>query len=155
MTHDDKIVLFGMSCAGKTYFANNYLEDHTYYCFDAMFNWHGIETMGLSISANMKALVRQCKSERYVLDGWHLCDKQGEYIPEDATVYVIYADYARIVDQYRIEVNHPEEYRSMFHKWYSGVTYHTFPRVRYWENTGNFLERPYEAFQAFLFRNSR
>ena len=33
IVEDDKIVLFGMSCVGKTTFAKE-LVNHSYYCFD-------------------------------------------------------------------------------------------------------------------------
>jgi len=74
-------------------------------------------------------------------------------LPE-ATVYVLYAEYERIIDQYRIEVGHPEEYRSMFRRWYYEVPYGQFPqKARYWENTGEFTERSAEEFQSFLEAN--
>ena len=152
MTHNDKIVLWGMSCVGKTYFAHRLVE-HEYYCFDAMFDWHSIETLGLSISANLKAVRKKCTANKFVLDGWHLSDKQGEYLPEDSVVYVIYADYATIISQYRIDVRHPNEFKHMFKRWYYEVPYHKFPRVRYWENVGRFIERSETAYQAFLQRN--
>ena len=114
--HSDKVVIFGMSCVGKTHFAQTLIE-HCYYCFDALFDWDAIETMDLSISANLQAVKDACVGDRYVLDGWHLADKEGLYLPIGCTVYVLFADYERVIRQYRVEVRHPDEHRGMFEKW--------------------------------------
>lgn len=147
--------MYGMSCVGKTYYAQTLRDhdNHEYYCFDAMFNWHAIETMGLSTSANLKSVAKRCVASKYVLDGWHLSDREGKYLPKDCMVYVVFAEYPSIIQQYRIEVASPEEHRYMFHKWYNDIPYEKFARVRYWENLGRFIERPAVAYQAFLARN--
>lgn len=144
---DDKIVVFGQSCSGKTTFARQ-LEHH-YYCFDALFEWHTIETLGLSIAANLKHLSKTCTESRYVLDGWNLADKEGKYLPEGTVVYVVYAPYEQIIEQYRIHVNDPDEFRPMFRKWYYEIEY---PRLqsRYFANEGTFIERTEEEFISFL-----
>jgi hypothetical protein len=144
---DDKIVVFGQSCSGKTAFAQQL--DHHYYCFDALFHWHSIETLGLSASANLQELSKICTADRYVLDGWHLSDKEGRYIPEGAVIYVVYASYEKIVEQYRVPLGSSEEVRPMFHKWYYEIEY---PRLhcRYFANEGIFLETTEKEFQEFL-----
>ena len=58
---NDKIVVFGQSCSGKTTFAKT-LTDHEYYCFDALFQWHQIEGLGLSIEDNLKHIQTVCIS---------------------------------------------------------------------------------------------
>lgn len=136
---DDRIVLFGQSCAGKTTFAQT-LKNHTYYCFDYLFQWHYIETFGLSISENFKYIQDHCVSEKFVLDGWHLSDKKGEYLPNGAAVYVIWAPYEKIISQYRVKVYHPDEHRSMYKKWYIDVDYDLFDNVRYFSNLDRFEE---------------
>jgi hypothetical protein len=144
MNHDNKIVMYGMSSVGKTYFAGK-LVDHDYYSFEAMFDRHGIETMGLSTSANLRTIANRCKGYRYVLDGWHLYDKNGAYLPKDSVVYVVFADYHKIIQQYPT----PTDHLFLFKKWYTPLK---FPRVRYWENAGRFIERSPAAYQAFLER---
>lgn len=149
--HDDKIVIFGMSCVGKTTMARDISGGsggHSHVCFDAHFSWHTIETMGLSTHAGLKHVVGELNSERFVLDGWHLSDQTGEYLPHDVVVYVLFASYDRIISQYRIPVDDHEQHWPMFKKWY-GIDYMIFPRVRYWENTGDFVERSREDFFKF------
>lgn len=147
---DDKIVIFGMSSVGKTEFAKS-LPSHQYCCFDRLFHWHLIETFGLSIKENFRKVVEECQSPRFVLDGWHLADKDGYLLPKDARVYVVYADYCRIVNQYRAHVYDTEDYRPMFVKWYS-IDY---PRLnaRYFLNTGEFQETTKGAFISWLARS--
>lgn len=142
MHHDDKIVMYGIPDIGKTYFAHK-LKDHEYYCFEDMIDRHGIETLGLSTSANLKAIAKKCVGDKYVLDGWHLSDRDGLYLPQGCTVYVVFMEYARIVQ------HHPDMERA-FRKWYSPLN---LQRVRYWENIGSFIERSVEGYQAFLSRN--
>lgn len=142
---DDRIVIFGMSCSGKTTFAQSF-DDREYYCFDALFQWHLIETLGLSIKSNLRYVREHCDSQKFILDGWHLSDKEGNYLPDNSAVYVIWAPYDRIISQYRIPVMHYDEFRDMYHKWYCQVNYSAFPRVRYFENQGNFLEISAEKF---------
>lgn len=145
--HDDKIVVFGQSCVGKTTFAKT-LEDHFYYCFDAMFRWEQIETLGLSIEANFKKIQQTCTADKYVLDGWHLADKEGLFLPEGARVYVVYAPYDQIIEQYRVEVWNHEQHRPMYHRWYREIDYAKL-NARYWHCLGDsvFLETDASFFQ--------
>lgn len=143
---DDKIVVFGMSCCGKTTFAKH-LSDHHYYCFDAMFYWHQIEVLGGSIKQNLLDIQRQCDATKFVLDGWSLADSEGLLFPQDSCLYVVYATYERIIDQYRIEVIDREEHRGMFKKWYS-IGYEKIPKVRFFRNDGDFIETSIEEFKS-------
>jgi adenylate kinase family enzyme len=146
---DDRVVVWGMSCVGKTTFAKQ-LTDHHYHCFDALFQWHIIEAMGLSTEANLRYISNSCTAERYVLDGWHLSDSAGELLP-DARVYVVYAPYDRIVEQYRVPVLRKEEHWPMFKKWYFEMDYPSL-RSRYFLNEGhhNFAETSEDDFLQFL-----
>lgn len=146
---DDKIVIFGQSCVGKTTFASKLLYHH-YYCFDAMFHWHDIENFGLSIQSNLKTIKEFCKEDKFVLDGWSLCDKEGVFLPKDAAVYVVYSSYEKIISQYRIEVIDPEEFKMMYEKWYNYVDYTIFGKVRYFLNSGEFTETNRDKFVSVV-----
>ncbi len=116
--HSPRVVIFGMSCVGKTTFAK-LMTDHQYFCFDALFNWHLIETLGLSIDAGLRHASNVCESApKFVLDGWNLADKKCELIPSNTTVYVLYDDYDSIIRRYRVPVMNHNEHLSMFNKWY-------------------------------------
>jgi len=116
--YDDRIVLFGMSCVGKTTMAG-LMTDHTYFCFDAMFNWHLIETLGLSIEANLRYVSEICDAApNFVLDGWHLSDKTGSLLPKNTVIYVLYDDYDSIIRRYRVSVQDKMQHLPMFLKWY-------------------------------------
>jgi hypothetical protein len=149
---DDRIVVFGQSCVGKTTFATT-LKDHKYYCFDALFQWHLIETLGLSIEANFKHIKEICIGDRFVLDGWHLADRNGNYLPEGAAVYVIYAPYQKIIGQYRVPVSNEQEHWPMFIKWYYEVPYEYLPGTRYFLNDGKFIETTRQQYYSFLEQN--
>jgi len=145
---DEKIVLFGQSCVGKTTFAN-LLSSHTYYCFDGLFHWHLIETLGLSIEANFCAVREECTADKYVLDGWHLADRVGKHLPRAARVYLIFAPYDQILKQYRIPVTRKDEYLSMFARWYTQVDYGSL-NARYFLNSGDFVEVSESDYSGFL-----
>lgn len=148
---DDRIVVFGQSCVGKTTFAKQ-LTEHTYQCFDQLFHWHLIETFGLSIETNLAHIRNTCQAcTRFVLDGWHLSDKEGSFFPPGAAAYVIYAPYNQIISQYRVPVYEHEEHRAMFDKWYFRVDYTKLPGTRYFRNDGEFLETTEIDFGRFLF----
>lgn len=136
---NNKIVIFGMSCAGKTTFANR-LKEHTYYCFDALFQWHTIETLGLPISENLKYIQNYCCKDKFVLDGWHLSDSDGLYLPPESVVYVVWASYQKIINQYRVPVIDFNEHWHMYEKWYLKINYQNLPCVRFFENYDNFKE---------------
>lgn len=136
---DKRIVVFGMSCAGKTTFSRQ-LEGHHYYCFDALFHWHLIETLGLSPSHNLLHIKQNCTAEPFVIDGWHLSDVEGRFLPDQATVYVVWAPYERIISQYRVPVIDLNEHRSMYNKWYCGVDYGKWDSTRFIRNDGEFRE---------------
>ncbi len=143
--HSEKIVMMGMSCAGKTTFAK--LLEHEYVCFDQHFPWHDIETLGLSTTAALEAIRQYCNScSDFVLDGWHLGDRDCQMMPE-ACIYVVYAPYERIIAQYRVPVDHPEQHRHMYQKWYS-IKYPS--PCRYWLNDGYFIEQTEEDFRAII-----
>ncbi len=139
MEHSDKIVMWGMSCVGKTTFAKRL--SHDYLCFDAMFPWHDIETLGLSIDVSLDAIRQECeRHERFVLDGWHLADPLVEHCPR-ATIYVVYAPYEQIISQYRVPVDSADQHYCMFKQWYDIG----FP-ARYFLNRGEFVETTREEF---------
>jgi GTPase SAR1 family protein len=144
---DSRIVIFGMSCVGKTTFAQS-ISTHKYLCFDQMFQWHLIESFGLSIEANLQYIKTICESSvgPFVLDGWHLGDKIGRCLPDAASVYVLWAPYEKIISQYRIPVIDPEEFRSMYKKWYCEIDFDILPKVRYFQNDGEFIEISRESF---------
>ena len=141
-----------MSCAGKTTFAKT-LQDHHYYCFDYLFQWHLIETLGLSISENFKHIQKYCVQPKFVLDGWHLADKTGVYLPPNSSVYVVWAPYENIISQYRVKVTDPEEHRNMYKKWYFDIDYDALPKVRYFSNFSYFEEITKEDFIISSKRN--
>lgn len=146
--HCPRIAMFGMSCVGKTTFAK--MIDRPYFCFDAMFNWHLIETLGLSISHNLRHIQTVCDaSEQFVLDGWHLSDKKCELLPPNTTVYVLYDDYGAIIDRYRVPVMNRMEHHCMFKKWYDIDI--TRP-IRYFR-MGNITETSKSEFITCLERN--
>lgn len=144
---DSNIVIFGMSCSGKTTFAKTLLS-HQYICFDQYFHWHLVETLGLSITTNLDHIRQYCESQTspYVVDGWHLSDAKGLYLPKNAVVYVIWAPYEKIISQYRIPVSDPEEFRNMYKKWYCEINYKQFSNVRYFENREKFVEISVDQF---------
>ena len=95
------------------------MKDHTYLCFDAMFNWHLIETLGLSIETNLKHISKICDAvPNFVLDGWHLSDETGSLFPADTVAYVLYDDYDSIIRRYRVSVEDKMQHLPMFLKWY-------------------------------------
>lgn len=148
--HDDRIVIMGMSCVGKTEMARRISKvGHQHICFDAFYPWHDVETLGLSTRTAVRYVVDQCSAERFVLDGWHLSALDRHALPEATVVYVLYAKYDRIIDQYRVVVPDRNQHRPMFKKWYLDFDYSTLLRVRYWENTGEFEERSREDFVRF------
>jgi adenylate kinase family enzyme len=148
---DDRIVVMGMSCSGKTTFASQ-LESHHHYCFDELFQWHTVETLGLSTEANLRHVSNFCTASQYVLDGWHLSDREGQWLPE-ATVYVVYAPYRQIIEQYRIPVRRQEEHWPMFKKWYHEIDYPSL-KSRYFLNEGQcFAEMSEGEFLTFLEQN--
>lgn len=131
--HSDRIVCWGMSCVGKTTFAK-LMTDHTYFCFDAMFNWHLIETLGLSIEANLRHVSEVCDTAaNFVLDGWHLADKTGSLFPPGTTAYVVCDDYESIIKRYRVPVLDKLQHMPMYRKWYDLQL--SCP-VRYFKNDG-------------------
>lgn len=137
-----------MSCVGKTTFAKTI--DRQYICFDALFPWYDIELFGLSTSASLKSIRDSCIGS-FVLDGWHLSDSVGKYLPVGTTVYCLFADYEFIVKQYRIPVTEYDEFRMMFHRWYNKSL--KFIDVRYWKNTGTFDEVSKDDFFIWLDNN--
>lgn len=126
-----------MSCSGKTTFAA--LTGHPYYCFDAMFHWHLVETFGLSAAENLAHVRDACVGPRFVLDGWHLSDPDGLLMP-DARRYVVYAAYDRIISQYRVPAERGDHV-GMYRKWYR-----RYVNARYFLNAGDFIETGEEEY---------
>jgi GTPase SAR1 family protein len=149
---DDRIIVFGQSCVGKTTFAKE-LTGHVYHCFDQLFHWHLIETFGLSIETNLAHIHNTCQIHpKFILDGWHLSDKDGLFFPPGTVAYVVYATYDQIISQYRVPVFEHDEHRAMFDKWYKGVDYEKLPGTRYFRNDGEFIETTREGFDQFFLR---
>jgi hypothetical protein len=158
--HSPKIVIFGVSCSGKTTLAR-LIETHAYTSFDALFHWHAIETLGASIDRNLQEVQKSCVAPKFVLDGWHLADPLGEFLPRDSAVYVVYSSYLRVTENYSNRSAWRGYERTfwqhvpMFHKWYYGIPYHEMKvPVRYFQNLeSEFLERDRTQFDGFLEQN--
>ena len=149
---DNRIVIWGMSCVGKTTFANT-MKSHTYYCFDALFQWHLIETFGLSATENFKYIQRTCDANKFVIDGWNLADKKGEFFPNDCTVYILWAPYEKIISQYRVPVLDQLEHKNMYKKWYHEIDISFFPKVKFFLNDDTFQEISKKDYLTFLEHN--
>lgn len=114
---DQRIICWGMSCVGKTTFAKQLFQE--YIAFDSLYPWHLIETLGLSTSAALLYVKETCESKAtFVLDGWNLADKTGVFFPHNICVYVIYAHYDKIINQYRIPVEYFDQHKPMYKQWY-------------------------------------
>jgi len=143
-------VIMGMSCVGKTEYALT-LKDHDYFCFDALFPWNDIETLGLSTEEGLRHVRESCASPKFVLDGWHLSDPEGLLMPRDATVCVVYAPYDQIISQYRVSVEDHDQHKPMFRKWYYDIKYPSFQKMVFIQNEGHsFVETSLNEFQLFL-----
>lgn len=151
--HAERIVIFGMSCSGKTTFAKQILS-HKYLCFDRLFKWHLIETLNLSITENLLAVRTECeKYDKFVLDGWHLAGMQPNLLPSNSTVYVLYCDYEKVLSNYQLRAGEHSEHWSMFWRWY-GQDFSPF-NPRYFVNSGSFVETSHECFSSFLEHSRR
>lgn len=140
-----------MSCVGKTTFAHQLCEQGrpSYLCFDSLYPWHCIETLGLSISAALRTVAEVCEGhESFVLDGWNLADADGDYLPKQSSVYVVYAPYDQIIGQYRVPVPRFEQHLPMYKRWY-GIDLSRFSRC-YWRSMPgkHFVETTEDEFQA-------
>jgi len=148
--NDDRIILWGQSCVGKTTFAQT-LKGHHYYCFDALFSWYDIETLGLPVTSGLEYISKIDSPASFVMDGWTLVDCKGNYLPKGSVVYVIYAPYKQIIDQYRVPVADFWDHFSMFRKWYCDVDYEFFPNTKYILNDGReFTEQSRGHFEDFI-----
>ena len=148
---DHGLVIWGMSCVGKTTFAQTL--SRRYCCFDALFPWNDIETLGLSTEAGLEQVTKFAleSDDSFVIDGWHLSDPQGEKMPEDAAVCCVYATYDQIIKQYRVPVDRHDQHRPMFRKWYHEIDYPAFQTINFIQNTGHsFIETSLEDFLIFL-----
>lgn len=132
-----------MSCVGKTTFAK--LTEYEYYCFDALFPWHQIETFGMSITKALLHVAKSCVANQFILDGWHTSDLECKLLPQ-TSVYVIYSSYNHIIDQYRTLVLDREEHFSMYTKWYSYKNL----KARYFLNQGDFIETSFQDYLDFI-----
>jgi len=147
-------VLWGQSCVGKTAFSKN-LTHHHYYCFDYLFPWYDIETLGLPVIPGLEFISKIDQPEKFIIDGWVLTDKNGKYIPSGSVVYVIYAPYDQIIKQYRVPVEEFEQHLPMFKQWYYDIDYQSFPGIRYFLNDGcEFGEQSEKEFAEFLSQSS-
>ena len=153
---DNRIVVWGQSCVGKTHFSQ-LLKTHEYMCFDHLFRWHDIETLGLSCSANLEYIASLMQEhEKCVLDGWHLSDPIGRLIPDGVAIYVLYAPYAQIIEQYRIPVGRFDEHYTMFQKWYEIDPAAFSNKLRFFRNTaGPIVESSLDMFREFRLSESR
>ena len=138
---------------GKTTYAQT-LKDHVYYCFDALFPWNDIESLGLSTEEGLKHVRDSCVDPKFVVDGWHLSDPTGKLFPSDVAVHVVYAPYDQIISQYRVSVEDHDQHRPMFRKWYHEIKYPVFQSFNFFLNTGySFVETSLEDFIGFLKHN--
>lgn len=116
-----RIVVFGMSQVGKTTYAKSL--DLPYACFDYMFPWPLVESFpDLSINEALKNVVTlTCRSDNFVLDGWHLADIQGDLLPRDCEIHVLYDHHQNIIDRYSVPVVSLDNHREMYKKWYGDI----------------------------------
>lgn len=110
-----------MSQVGKTTYAKSL--NLTHYCFDYMFPWAELESFPeLSIDKALKNITNILnKQDGYVLDGWHLSDIDGNLLPEDCEIHVLYDHHQNIIDRYTAPVVALDNHREMYKKWYGDI----------------------------------
>ena len=79
-------------------------------------------------------------------------DTRGRRLPEGAVIYVLFAEYSRIVSQYRVPIISVEDYRAMYRRWYE-IDYASFPATRYFLNEDDFTEVPQTEFLEWRHRH--
>ena len=129
-----KVILWGMSCVGKTTYAKSL--DLPYFCFDYLFPWNLVESFpDLSMDEAIKNTIRTLSKESsYVLDGWHLSDIKGTLLPEDCEIHVLYDHHQNIIDRYRVPVVALDGHKEMYKKWYSNIedsSRHRYYKINY------------------------
>lgn len=128
---------------GKTTFALQ-LRDHHYYCFDQLFPWSAVEFFGSCPLTSLRMVNQSCKAVKFVVDGWHLSDIEGQLIPENTKIYIIYSDYETMFRHYRKEPLNYNDHLETYHQWYSA----SFIDCRFFRNINRcFVETDEKEFR--------
>ncbi len=139
---DDKLVLMGMSCVGKTSMAHE-LKTHQYYSFDAQFKY-GLKVPGISRKKNWQLILDRCTENKFVLDNWSTEDVLGKTIYHkypDACICVVFDRYQDILRRYRVPVTGKDAHYKMYEKMYCEIPFEDYQRVRYFRwDQGNYVE---------------
>ena len=154
--HAPKIVTRGMSCSGKTTFANmvKLSEGYTVYHFDPQFTYELRTLAEVSRSANWKRIIRACGQPPWIMDNWTTEDTHGDVLFSecpDACVYVIFDTHQNILDRYRVPVVGPDAFYSMYEKMYRKMEFEQYPSVRYFMAIKRmFREVTRDEFRSFI-----
>lgn len=108
-----------MSCVGKSTFAKlaaGIFSSHSVVEFDRYFPWFEFETLQISIGEAFKPVAGAIgKHERCIVDGWHLCDRNGLYFPSNCKTVLLYGNMEEIQTRYK---DHVISRDHMYERWY-------------------------------------
>jgi hypothetical protein len=155
---DDKIVLMGMSCVGKTTLGQKLKsEGRTLYHFDPQYNYKLAGMVGFSPRKNLKKIIQNCPADQFVLDNWSTEDKQGALLYEEcpeACICVVFDTYPNILARYRCDVKGEDGFYMMYEKMYCKVPFEEYPRVRFLKvESEDYREFYLEEFREFIRTN--
>jgi hypothetical protein len=131
-----KIVLMGMSCVGKSTFAQILAKDqgYAYHSFDVQYNYKRNTLPGVSKQKQWKTILSYCVEDQWVLDNWSTEDFLGTTLYEaqpHACIVVLYDKYVNILERYRVPVRGEDAHKMMFVKMYIQTPFADYRSVRF------------------------
>lgn len=153
--HHEQIVTMGMSCVGKTTFANLLRsEGYHYHSFDSQYTYLLTALPEVSRKGNWKQIVDKCCESPWILDNWTTEDYLGRNLYQwkpNACIYLLYDSHKGILDRYRIKVEGPDAYYMMYEKMYKIIEFEKYQSVRFFHSSGgDYRETSIEDFRNFV-----
>lgn len=149
---DDKLVLMGMSCVGKTTLASSLVrEGYVLHSFDYRYKYHLSGLPGVGKRRQWEKIIGDCVEPRFVLDNWTTEDRLGGILFDkcpDACLVVLFAGLADILKRYRVPVKGKDAHKTMYDKIYRSTPFEEYPKVRFVEVVGGrYLEHTLSGFR--------
>lgn len=138
---DPKIVTMGMSCVGKTTWAQSLKSSgYSYHSFDHQYAYNLAGLPEISRVKNWRKIARNCCGDRWVLDNWTTEDHLGKVLFEehpDCCLCVLFDSRKNILSRYRVPVSGPDAFEMMYDKMYRYMEFERYPKARYIHSDGS------------------
>ncbi len=149
-----QIALIGMSCVGKTTFAQK--MPLKLISFDSFYRYDLAVLPNFNHIKNLELILDQCEDD-FVIDNWlyYDCGKTFYTKFPEGCIYLLYSSYNDILARYRNIIHGPDAFLTMYENMYINNDFSQYKNIKYFYVGANNKETSCEEYKKFILEDPK